>query len=82
MAARLWGRYGKIKTPPDVRMKTRANPAVAESIAKMRALPLQRILVAHADPITDRPAEQLAEAWAFAIRSHVQGARATIAPRG
>jgi hypothetical protein len=30
----------------------------------MRALPLQRILVAHADPITERPVEQLAEAWA------------------
>jgi len=69
MAARIWGRYGKIKTPPDVRMKTRANPAVAESIAHLRALPLQRILVAHADPITDRPAEQLAEAWDFAVRS-------------
>ena len=69
MAARIWGRYGKVRTPPDVRMKTRANTAVAESIAQMRALPLQRILVAHADPITDRPVEQLAEAWRFAVRS-------------
>jgi hypothetical protein len=67
MAARIWGRYGKIRTPPDVRMSTRANTEVAESIAQLRALPLERILVAHADPITDRPAEQLAEAWDFAI---------------
>jgi hypothetical protein len=33
-------------------------------------LPLQRILVAHADPITDRPVEQLAQAWKFAVPSH------------
>jgi hypothetical protein len=66
MAARLWGRYEKVRTPPDVRMHTRASTAATESIAQLRALPLQRILVAHADPITDRPAQQLAEAWAFA----------------
>ncbi|WP_438024694.1 DUF4336 domain-containing protein [Sorangium sp. So ce233] len=70
IAARIWGRYGKIRTPPDVRMYTRASTAVAESIAQIRALPLQRILVAHADPITDRPVQQLAEAWNFAIPSH------------
>lgn len=71
IAARIWGRYGKVRTPPDVRMHTRASTAVAESIAQMRALPLQRILVAHADPITDRPVQQLAEAWNFAIPSHL-----------
>jgi hypothetical protein len=65
-AARIWGRYEKTRTPPDVRWNTRANAAVAESIAQMRTLPVQRILVAHADPITDRPLEQLAEAWSFA----------------
>ena len=67
ITARVLGRYGKIRTPPDVRMHTRANTAIAESIAQMRALPVQRILVAHADPITDRPAQQLAEAWEFAM---------------
>jgi hypothetical protein len=77
-AARIWGRYGKVRTPPDVRMHTRASAAVAESIAQMRALPLQRILVAHADPITDRPAAQIAEAWDFAIRSGVQASRAAL----
>jgi hypothetical protein len=51
-------------------MRTRASAAVAESIAQMGALPLQRILVAHADPITDRPVQRLAEAWDFAIHSH------------
>jgi len=69
MAARLWGRYEKVRTPPDVRMKTRASAAVAESIARLRGLPLQRILVAHADPITERPVEKLAEAWKFALPS-------------
>jgi hypothetical protein len=58
MAARIWGRYVKIMTPPDVRMHTRASTAVAESIAQMRALSIQRILVAHADSIKDRPAQQ------------------------
>ncbi|MBK6520041.1 MAG: DUF4336 domain-containing protein [Polyangiaceae bacterium] len=66
-AARIWGRYERVRTPPDVRVRTRPSAAVAESIAQLRALPLERVLVAHADPITDRPAEQLAEAWEFAI---------------
>jgi hypothetical protein len=65
ISARLWGRYGKVRTPPDVRWNTRASQAAAESIARMCALPLRRILVAHADPITDSPARRLAEAWAF-----------------
>ena len=68
MAARLFGRYGKVRTPPDVQMNTRASAGAAESIARMRALPIERILVAHADPITERPAQQLAEAWEFATR--------------
>jgi hypothetical protein len=66
MAARLWGRYGRYGTPPDVRLKTRASSAAAESLAQICSLPIQRILVAHADPLTDRPVERLAEAWAFA----------------
>jgi hypothetical protein len=44
----------------------------------MRALPLQRILVVHADPITARPAEQLAEAWAFAMSAQPGPSRATL----
>ena len=68
MAARLFGRYEKVRIPPDVQWNTRASAAVAESIARMRALPLERILVAHADPITERPAQQLAEAWELATR--------------
>ena len=76
-AARIFGRYEKTGTPPDVRMHTRASAAVAESIAQMRALPLERILVAHADPVTDRPVEQLAEAWNFAIPSHLAQSSAT-----
>lgn len=67
-AARLFGSYEKVSTPPDVRLHTKASAAVAESIAKLQALPVQRILVAHADPITERPLEQLAKAWRFAAR--------------
>jgi hypothetical protein len=71
-AARIWGRYEKVGTPPDVRLRVPASRAVAESIAQMRALPLERILVAHADAITERPAEQLAEAWSFAVPSELR----------
>jgi hypothetical protein len=78
IAARIFGRYEKVGTPPDVRLHARASAAVAESIAQMRALPLQRILVAHADPITDRPVQQLAEAWNFAMPSHLRQSSATL----
>jgi hypothetical protein len=59
-------------------MRTRASAAAAASIAQMRALPLERILVAHADPITERPVERLAEAWDFAIPSHLRQSRVTL----
>ena len=78
ISARIWGRYGKNRTPPDVRWSTRASVAAAESIARMRALPIERILVAHADPITDRPVEQLTEAWEFAIPSQMGQSRAAL----
>lgn len=77
MAARIWGRYEKVKTPPDVQWKTRASAALAESLARMRELPVERILVAHADPITDRPLQQLAEAWEFAVPSELRHSAAT-----
>jgi len=66
-AARIWGRYEKVRTPPDVRWSTRPSTAAAESIAQLSALPVQRILIAHGDPIVDRPVEQLIEAWNFAV---------------
>lgn len=78
IAARIWGRYEKPRTPPDVRWSTRASAAVAESIARMRALPLERILVAHADPITDRPVERLTEAWDFAIPAQLKQSKVAI----
>lgn len=68
-AARIWGRYEKVRTPPDVRWSTRASTAAAESVGQLSALPLQRILIAHGDPIVDRPAQQLIEAWNFAVPS-------------
>jgi hypothetical protein len=34
--------------------------------------------VAHADPITDRPVQQLAEAWAFAVPPHLRQSRVTL----
>jgi hypothetical protein len=69
ISARIWGRYEKFKTPPDVRWNTRASATAAQAIAELSALPMERILVAHADPLTSRPTEKLAEAWNFAVPS-------------
>jgi hypothetical protein len=64
-AGRLTGCHEKVRTPPDVRAKTRPNDAAARSIDRMAALPLKRLLPAHADPIEGRPAERLLDAWRF-----------------
>jgi hypothetical protein len=69
LVARVSGRYEKVRTPPDVRMRARPGKQLSESLERMQALPIEQILVAHADPITDRPAQQLAEAWRFATSS-------------
>jgi hypothetical protein len=67
-AARVTGSYDRVRTPPDVRMKTKPNDATARSIDRMAALPLQRLLVAHTDAIEDRPSEKLLDAWRFVRR--------------
>jgi len=72
-AARVLGRYGKNLTPPDVRLKTRASAAAAQSIARISELPIERILVAHADPITEQPVECLKEAWQFVVPARRSG---------
>jgi hypothetical protein len=64
-ASRIFGQYERFQAPPDVRWNTRANPLVRESLAQLAKLPLERILVAHSDPIVDRPAQHLEEAWRF-----------------
>ncbi len=65
-ASRLFGQYGRYKTPPDVRKHTKPGPEVRASIAELAKLSVERIFVAHSDPIEDRPMEQLEEAWRFA----------------
>lgn len=65
-ASRVCGQYQRFKAPPDVRWKTRSGPLVQQSLDVLAKLPMERILVAHSDPIEDRPGEQLAEAWSFA----------------
>lgn len=64
--SRVTGQYLRYKAPPDVRWKTRRSPLVAASLDEIARLPVERILVAHSDPVVDRPLEQLAEAWRFA----------------
>jgi hypothetical protein len=66
--SRVLGQYQRYKAPPDVRWNTRAGPLVRQSLEQIAALPLERILVAHSDPIEDRPLERLEEAWRFARR--------------
>jgi hypothetical protein len=63
--SRVLGQYQRHKAPPDVRWHTRGGPAVRQSLDEIGKLPLQRILVAHSDPVEDRPIEQLEEAWRF-----------------
>lgn len=48
-------------------MHTRPSRGLSESLERLVELPIERILVAHSDPITARPAQQLAEAWRFAM---------------
>jgi predicted RNase H-like nuclease (RuvC/YqgF family) len=67
LVARVSDRYEKVRTPPDVRILTRPSRKLSESLERMLALPIEQILVAHSDPITNQPAQQLAEAWRFAI---------------
>jgi hypothetical protein len=67
-ASHVCGQYLRYKAPPDVRWHTRAGPIVRQSLEEIAKLPLERILVAHSDPVEDRPGEQLEEAWRFALR--------------
>jgi hypothetical protein len=64
--SRVCGQYDRYKVPPDVRLRTRRDAALSRSLQKLQALPLARILVAHSDPIEERPAERIASAWRFA----------------
>jgi hypothetical protein len=66
--SRILGQYQRYKAPPDVRWHTRGGPLVRQSLDEIAKLPVERILVAHSDPIEDRPLEQLEEAWRFARR--------------
>jgi hypothetical protein len=65
LVSRVCGQYERYKAPPDVRWNTRGGPIVREAIDEIAKLPIERILVAHSDPIDDRPVEQLEEAWRF-----------------
>jgi hypothetical protein len=65
--ARLLGQYGTFKAPPDVRLHTKPGLELRESLEALISLPMERILVAHSDAIQERPAEQLAAAWKFAL---------------
>lgn len=67
-ASRICGQYQRYKTPPDVRWHTRGGPSVRQSLDEIAKLSVARILVAHSDPIEDRPIEQLEEAWRFVRR--------------
>jgi hypothetical protein len=65
--SRVFGQYQHYKAPPDVRWNTRKGPDVSQAIEDLAKLPLERILIAHSDPIEDRPVEQLKEAWRFVL---------------
>ena len=64
----ILGQYEHHKVPPDVRWNTRSGPELHQALDGIAKLPIKRILVAHSDPIEDRPIEQLEGAWSFARR--------------
>lgn len=66
--SRVLGQYQRHKAPPDVRWHTRGGPVVRQALDEIGKLPVKRILVAHSDPIEDRPLEQLEGAWRFVRR--------------
>lgn len=66
--ARITGGYKTVRVPPDVRLKAKANPALASSIRRLAALPSKRLMVAHTDPIEHEPGKQLLAAWRFAVK--------------
>ncbi|MFO0549165.1 MAG: DUF4336 domain-containing protein [Polyangiaceae bacterium] len=66
-ASRLLGQYQKYRAPPDVRWNTKRTDEVRQSITELAKLPIERILVAHSDPVEDRPVEELKEAWSFVV---------------
>ena len=68
-AGRITGCYQRARVPPDVRKNTRPSDEVARSIERLASLPARRLLVAHTDPIEERPLERIADAWRFAMRS-------------
>ncbi|WP_428265296.1 DUF4336 domain-containing protein [Haliangium sp.] len=67
--ARLMGVYGRIKVSPDVRFRKRDRDALARSLEAILALPIEQLALAHTDLIRERPAEQLAAAWRFALKA-------------
>ena len=67
LPARILGAYGKLKVPPDVRFRTRACAEAAHALEAILALPIERISVAHTDPITEDPIAKLARAWKFVL---------------
>jgi hypothetical protein len=46
----------------------RRTDLLRQSLEEIAKLPLSRILLAHSDPIEDRPVEQIEEAWRFVRR--------------
>jgi hypothetical protein len=65
-AARVMRCYERVQVPPDVRKATARSEAVARAIESMAKLPIERILVAHCDPIVNDPVGVLENAWRFA----------------
>lgn len=62
-AARVMGCYKRLRVPPDVRKKIVDKDGAARSIAAIKALPIERLVVAHGKVIEDDPLAQLVEAW-------------------
>ncbi len=68
LVARIYGCFETPKVPPDVWLFTKRDARTARALEAMLDLPIERLLVAHADPIEDDPKQKLARAWGFVLK--------------
>lgn len=63
LAARVMGCYERLRVPPDVKNTIRDKQAASRSLQALRALPIERLIIAHGAIVEDAPLAQLAAAW-------------------
>lgn len=63
LASRVLGCYRRTRVPPDVKKEIADKTAAARSLQALRAVPIERLVVAHGKVLEGAPCEQLMAAW-------------------